>query len=316
MLINSLLLLAGFAVLIYGADALVSGASALARKFKIPDLTIGLTIVAFGTSAPELVVSVVAAFNNHQDIVFGNVIGSNIFNLFIILGISGVIYPIKVQTSTVWKEIPVSFFAVLLLFVLSADIFADKDPILSRFDGAVLLAVFSAFLLYVFKYLKNEAIAETTERKDLSPLRIFLKITLGLAGLIVGGRFVVMGAVEIATVLGMSEKVIGLTVVAAGTSLPELATSLVAAFRKNSDIAVGNIIGSNIFNFLLIPGITAILSPIAYHFGFNIEMGLLAAGTVFLFVAMFTGIRKKLDRWEAAVLIVIYLAYTVFLFSR
>lgn len=313
MLIHFLVLALGLVLLIKGADWLVNGASVLAKKNNIPDLAIGLTIVAFGTSAPELVVNGFASFQGYEDIVYGNVIGSNNFNTFMILGIAGLITPMVVQSSTVWKEIPLSFFALLVLYVLANDFFSAKSSVLSGVDGIILLVMFVLFLLYVYKQLGTDTKQAEVVTKNYSNTKIWILIILGLTGLVVGGRFVVAHAVKIAENFGISEKIVGLTIVAAGTSLPELATSIVAAMRKNNDIAVGNIIGSNIFNIFLILGISALIRPLEFNEVFNRDIYLLAGGTLLLFVAMFTGKKKKLDRWEAFVLLAAYLVYTVFL---
>ncbi|MEX0966306.1 MAG: calcium/sodium antiporter [Bacteroidia bacterium] len=274
MITQILLLILGFGILIKGADWLVSGGSALARKYKISELAIGLTIVAFGTSMPELVVNAFAAYQSHADIVFGNIIGSNIFNLFAILGIAGLIAPLIVQSSTVWKEIPISFLAALLLFFLTNSIISEYE-VLSRMDGVILLIFFCLFLYYVFKQLKSENMPLDLKRIELSNFKIWMFISLGLASLIAGGRLVVINSVNIAEDLGISQTIIGLTIVAAGTSLPELATSVVAAIRKNSDIAVGNIIGSNIFNIFFILGVSTLIKPVEYNIRFNYDLYLL-----------------------------------------
>lgn len=316
MTLQIILLLVGFVLLIKSADWLVDGASALAKKHNVSDLAIGLTIVAFGTSAPELVVNIFAALQSHDDIVFGNIIGSNNFNLFMILGIAGLITPLAVQHSTVWKEIPFSLIAVIVLFLLTTVLFGEGNVTLSRFEGILLLLLFAGFLFYVFKQLKSDPDDLKIEHKQMTSTKIWVLIIIGLAGLVGGGRLVVTNAVEMATALGVSQKIIGLTIVAMGTSLPELATSVVAAMKKNNDIAVGNIIGSNIFNIFLILGLSAVLNPVEYNRGFDTDMILLAAGTVLLFLTMFTGKKKKLDRWEAALLLTIYVAYTVFLIMK
>jgi cation:H+ antiporter len=315
MLIPILWLILGLLLLIKGADWLVNGATALAKKYNVSDLAIGLTIVAFGTSAPELVVNMLASVNGYDEIVFGNIIGSNNFNLFMILGISGLIAPLPVQSSTVWKEIPLSLLAVVLFFFLANDFFSGTSPLISRIDGFILLTLFGLFLFYVYKQLKSDPSVQTENalKNDLSQLKIWGLILGGLTGLVLGGRFVVNNAIEIATVLGVSEKIIGLTIIAAGTSLPELATSVVAAMRKNVDIAVGNIIGSNIFNIFLILAVSAFVKPISFNPSFNSELYLLAGGTLLLFIAMFTGGKRKLDRWEAASLLVLFLVYTGYL---
>lgn len=315
MVIQIALLLVGLVLLVKGADWLVDGASVLAKKKNVSDLAIGLTIVAFGTSAPELVVNAVAASGNYPDIVFGNIIGSNNFNLFIILGISGLIIPLSVQSSTVWKEIPYSLFAAILLFFLANNYLIGNSDGISRLDAAILLALFLGFLYYVATQLKTDPSTETLEVKDYSNLKIWVLIFLGLTGLVGGGKLVVDNAVAMAQSLGVSEKIIGLTIVAAGTSLPELATSVVAAMRKNTDIAIGNIIGSNIFNIFLILGVSGLIRPLAYNASFNTDLYILAGGTIFLFLAMFTGKRHRLDRWEAILLLVVYLAYTGYLVS-
>ena len=315
MVISSLLIVAGFTSLIFGANWLVDGASSLAKKNNISDLVIGLTIVAFGTSAPELVVNSLASFKGHSDIVFGNIVGSNNFNLFFILGIAGLIYPITVQSSTARKEIPISLLVTLLLFVLAHNFFLDQDLKISRFDGIILVVGFLAFTYYVFNQLKQEK-TENNTLESKSNVKIWGSIIIGLAGLVIGGKLVVDNSIEIATALGVSQKIIGLTIIAAGTSLPELVTSVVAAFKKNSDIAIGNVIGSNIFNILLILSISSFINPITYNSNFDQDIYILAGGTVFLIIAMFTGKRKKLDRWEAFLLFGFYLIYTIYLVSK
>jgi cation:H+ antiporter len=315
MFVTIILIITGFASLIFGANWLVDGASSLAKKNNISDLVIGLTIVAFGTSAPELVVNSVASFNGLSDIVFGNIIGSNNFNLFIILGIAGLIYPITVQSSTAWREIPISLIAAILLFVLANDFFIKQNAEISRFDGIILLISFLCFLYYVFNQLKQEkAEVLTSEKKSI--YKIWGLIIFGIAGLIIGGKLVVDNSINIATKLGVSQKVIGLTIIAAGTSLPELVTSIVAAIKKNSDIAIGNVIGSNIFNILLILSISTFINPVKYNPNFNQDLLILIGGTVFLIIAMFTGKRKKLDRWEALILLSSFLIYTTYLVSN
>lgn len=307
MILQIFLLIAGFLLLIKGADWLVENSSSFARKKKISDLAIGLTIVAFGTSAPELVVNVVAAYQGHEDIVFANIIGSNNFNLFFILGVAGLISPLLVQHTTVWKEIPISLFAAIVLY------FLVMEGFLSRWDALVLIIFFLGFLFYVYKQLKDVPSSSPAPLQEKSNLRIFVFIILGLTGLIVGGRLVVESAMDIAGSLGMSEKIIGITIVAAGTSLPELATSVIAALKKNNDIAVGNIIGSNIFNIFFILGLSALVRPINFSPVFNIDLYLLFAGTGLLFLFMFLGGKRKLERWEAGFLLMSYIGYTTYL---
>jgi len=296
---------------------MVSGASALAKKHNVSDLVIGLTIVSLGTSAPELVVNSVASFQHHSDIVFGNVLGSNIANLFLILGITGLVYPITVQSNTVWKEIPISILAVVVLYLLSNNFLLQQNNIISRIDGFILLVLFAGFLVYIYFQMKVER-PELLESslKEMTNLKIWGLIIIGIAGLILGGKLVVDNAIKVATILGASEKVIGLTIVAIGTSLPELMTSVVAAVRKNSDIAIGNVIGSNIFNILLILSVSSFINPINFNTSFNTELYLLFGGTLILFVAMFTGGKKKLDRWEAAILLATYVGYVAYIITN
>lgn len=316
MLLSGFLVSIGFVLLIKGADWMVNGSTLLAKKNRIPDLAIGLTIVAFGTSAPELVVNTVASYENHSDIVLGNVIGSNNFNLFMILGIVGLIFPIAVQSSTVWKEIPISFFAAVVFLVLANGYFFSDQMGLSRVDGGILLVLFLLFLFYIYKQMKTDV--STTEAAVItaSNYKIWGLIALGLIGLVVGGKLIVDNAVTIASDLGVSEKIIGLTIIAAGTSLPELMTSVVAALKKNSDIAIGNIIGSNIFNIFLILSVSSLVRPITFSPVFNTDIYFLLGGTLFLFVAMFTGKKGTLDRWESAVLLITFIGYTIYLVSK
>lgn len=313
MILPSIFVLLGFVLLIKGADWLVSGASALAKKYNISDLVIGLTIVAFGTSAPELVVNSIASFNHLPDIVLGNIIGSNNFNLFLILGIVGLISPIVVQNSTVWKEIPISFIAAVALLFLAKISFFESSSFITRIDATILLIMFGIFLYYIFLQLKNNDLEVEKVAVNFTNIKIWTLIAVGLAGLVLGGKLVVDNAVELAKMLGVSEKIIGLTIVAAGTSLPELVTSVVAALKKNSDIAIGNVIGSNIFNILLILSISAYINPVSYNSKFDFDIYFLLGGTLFLFIAMFTGKRKKLDRWEALLLLIAFIFYTVYL---
>lgn len=314
MIILILLIIVGFTALIFGANWLVDGSSALAKKYKVSDLIIGLTIVSFGTSAPELVVNTVASINGYSDIIFGNIIGSNNFNLFFALGITGLIYPMRVQISTVWKEIPISFIAALILLFLANNFFISGTAELSRVDGLILLVCFAAFLFYIFKQMKTGAVpVEEITYQHKSNIKIWGFILLGLAGLIVGGQIVVDNSVKLATQLGVSEKIIGLTIVAIGTSLPELLTSVVAATKKNTGIAIGNIIGSNIFNILFILSLSSLIAPVAYNVAFNLDLYILLGGTFFLFCAMFIGKRYKLDRWASATLLIFYIVYTTYL---
>ena len=317
MILDILLITLGFILLIKGADWLVNGASALAKKHNISDLVIGLTIVAFGTSAPEMVVNVIASFDKHSDIVFGNIIGSNNFNLFVILGVVSLIFPITVKSSMVRKEIPISFIVALILMILSNAILGQKENVLSKWDAALLFGLFLVFLFFTFRQPNTDEVPElTTDIKPMSGFKIWGFIVVGLSLLIIGGRLVVNSAIAIAQDFGISEKIIALTIVAAGTSLPELVTSIVAASKQKSDIAIGNVIGSNIFNILFILSVSGLISPIAFNPNFNAELLLLIGGTLLLTIFMFTSKKMKIDRWEGAVLLAIFIAYTIFMINK
>jgi cation:H+ antiporter len=316
MWLPSLLLVAGFVILIKGADFLVNGASSIAKKNGISNLAIGLTVVAFGTSLPELIVSLFSAVDGRVDAAFGNVIGSNIFNLLFILGICGIIYPLVVQRNTVKFEVPLSLLAVGVLFLIVNDsqLWSSDNNVLSRIDAFILLGFFVAFLYYIYRTMTNASEIDEGEPVKLYKTPVSLGfIVLGLIGLVGGGKLVVDSAIEIATYFGLSERFIGLTILAAGTSLPELATSAVAAYRKNTDIAIGNVVGSNIFNIFFILGVTGLVTPIPYSTIMNMDLYILAGSTVLLMIFMFTLNTRKLDRWEAAIMLVLYIAYTLYL---
>jgi cation:H+ antiporter len=316
MFLTYVLLLVGFAILIKGADFLVNGASSVAKKNGISNLAIGLTVVAFGTSMPELIVSMLSAIDGKNDASFGNVIGSNNFNLLFILGIAGLIYPLVVQRNTVKYEVPLSLLAAGILFLLVNDtmIFGSEINILSRFDSIILLVFFGLFMIYIYKTMSvSSDLADEGQVKIYGTGLATGMIILGLLMLIGGGKLVVDSAIEIAQQYGLSEKLIGLTILAAGTSLPELATSCVAAYRKNTDIAIGNVVGSNIFNIFFILGVTGLVSPIPFNTAMNFDLYVLMASTVLLMIFMFTLNTRKLDRWEAFMMLMAYVVYTVYL---
>ncbi|MFH1868622.1 MAG: calcium/sodium antiporter [Candidatus Omnitrophota bacterium] len=309
----------GFSILITGAHLFVNGSINLARILRISDLIIGLTVVAFGTSAPELFVNLMASLNGNSQLALGDICGSNIFNIFFILGASAIIYPLKVTKATVWKEIPFSLLAAILVLILANDIFMDRSniSILGRVDGLVLLCFFIIFIYYLYNISRGD-IGRVSEGHDIrcSTVKTMFLMALGFAGLIIGGRLVVNSALSLASILGVSESAIGLSIVAIGTSLPELVTSAVAAYKKNADIAVGNIVGSNIFNIFLILGISSIINPIPLSAGNNIDYLVLILASLFLFISMFSGKRHTIDRWEGALSIVIYIIYLSFLIKR
>jgi cation:H+ antiporter len=313
---NILLLVVGFALLIKGADYLVEGASSLAKRFKISDLVIGLTIVAFGTSAPELIVNIVSSIQGNSEIAIGNIIGSNICNIFLILGISAIIYPLTVSRGTTWKEVPFSLLAAVLVFLMANDALIDGQgfSIMTRIDGFVLLSFFIIFMYYIFGMAKKGDIPEDMTGLKIRPLGIsILMITGGLVALVIGGKWVVDSAVSIASALGVSQSLIGLTIVAIGTSLPELATSAVAAYKKKCDIAVGNIVGSNIFNIFWILGLSSVINPIPFQAKSNPDIFMAIFASLMLFLVMFIGKKHILERWQGVIFILIYVAYVVYL---
>jgi len=318
LILNILLIILGMVLLVKGGDILVDGASSLARHFNISELAIGLTIVAFGTSAPELVVSLFASIGLHPEIAFGNAIGSNNFNLFIILGLTGMIMPIAVQKNTIRYEIPFSLLAAVILFFLTNFSFSpDGKNILNRIDGIILLVLFGLFLFYVAKSMKNtETTEQVTVTKTLSLTKSIIFVVLGLIFLVAGGRLVVDSAVYLARAFNISEKIIGLTIVAVGTSLPELVTSITAIIKKSDDIAIGNIVGSNIFNILLILGVSSVARPMEYSLVFNRDIYFLMIGTLLLLLAMFIGNKRKLDRWQGAIFVLLYAGYVVYMIMK
>ena len=306
----------GFIFLIQGAYFLVDGASAIARRLNVSDLVIGLTVVAFGTSMPELFVNIIASVKGNTDIAIGNVVGSNIANVFLILGVSSVIYPLAVTQGTVWKEIPFSLLAAIVLFVVANDHLLDGSRLsnLTRIDGLVFLSFFVIFIYYTFSIAERiEGMETLVAARNYSWLRSSLYIISGLAGLTLGGKWIVDGAVDLAGKFGMSESLVGLTIVAVGTSLPELATSAVAAYKRNVEIAIGNVVGSNIFNIFFVLGISAIIKPLPFQMKNNLDIGVVVLASLLLFLFMFTGKKRSLDRWEGLVFTLCYLSYVIYL---
>ena len=317
MLIAILKLVIGFLLLVKGADMFVDGSSSLAKRFHIPTVIIGLTIVAFGTSAPELAVSMSAALKGSNDIAIGNVVGSNIFNTLVVLGASAALTPIAVEKGIIKKDYPLSILAAVLLAVLSLDvIFGKESMMIGRFDGIILLVCFAFFLYSTIKTaLKgNGGNAEEEEIKNLPLWKCLVFIVIGLAGIVWGGDLSVDGAKEIARAFGLSEALIGLTIVAFGTSLPELVTSVIAAKKGESDIAVGNVVGSNIFNVFLIIGASATILPMNVSMSYIFDMAMLVATMVIPFI--FIAKTKKVTRTQGILMMAAYVAYTVYLIIR
>lgn len=313
-MLEVILLVVGFVPLVYGADWLVEGGSSLARRLKISPLVIGLTIVAFGTSGPELVVNISAALQGYTALALGNIVGSNIFNILGILGVSALIIPLTVKKTTTWIEIPIALLAGVAVLVMSLDMMLDGSGAasISRVDGWVLMLFFAVFLGYTIALAKSgtETELEIKERKLWLSV---VMIVVGLMGLALGGKLIADNAAALGRIFGLSERVIGLTIVAIGTSLPELATSVVAALKGKSDIAVGNIVGSNIFNIFFILGLTAIIVPVPVPASSMMDMLVNIVASLLLFLFIFTGKGRQLNRIEGGLFLVGMVAYFAWL---
>lgn len=306
-------------LLIKGADWLVDGAAAIARKLDVSDLVIGLTIVSFGTSAPELAVNVIASFKGSSELAIGNIVGSNIANILLILGIAALIRPLTVQNNTVWKEIPLSLLAAIMVGVLANDVLlgdSDKD-VLTRSDGLALISYFSIFLAYAFNLAKQGQgpLAEDEVPEDMPLPKALLLTVVGLVALPLGGHWIVGGAVHLAQSVGISETFIGLSIVAIGTSLPEVAASAAAAYKGKTDIAIGNAIGSNIFNIFWVLGLSSTIKALPYRADSNTDLGMIAIATIMLM--LFVANRERmLKRSHAVVFLLVYVGYLIFLGIR
>lgn len=318
---NYILLLIGFVLLIKSADYFVDGASAIAKKFRIPTIVIGLTIVAFGTSAPEAAVSITSGLQGQNGMAIGNVVGSNIFNLVVVVGVAAFICPLKVKKCTIVKDFPFAILSSFVLLIISGDLmFAGSSKnILSRADGIILLILFGIYMYYLIEIaLESRKLAVTTESteeiKELSTGKSLILCIGGIVGIILGGKFVVDSASSIALAWGMSESLVGLTIVAIGTSLPELVTSIVASTKGESDIALGNVIGSNIFNIFFILGISCFIHPIAVGPGVFTDMFILLIISIVAYVFAVT--KKSINRIEGAVLTLSYIVYMIFIIIR
>lgn len=317
MLIPILLIILGLGILILGAEGLVRGSASMAKKWGVSSLVIGLTIVAFGTSTPELVVNMFSAVRGSTDIAIGNIIGSNIANILLILGISAIVYPLSVKKSTVTREIPFALLGMILVFTMGNDMFFDGTGFnaITRTDGFSLMAIFIIFLFYIFGLAKKGEVEEEEVKVYSWPKSILFTIA-GLALLVLGGQLLVDNAIILARLAGLSEALIGLTIVAIGTSLPELATSVVAAYHKHVDIAIGNIVGSNIFNVFWILGLTGTMLQMPFNPNVNIDILVGIGATVLLFIFMFIGTKRKLNRWQGVMFLLLYIAYTFYLINR
>jgi cation:H+ antiporter len=315
-----LLFVVGFVLLIKGANWLVAGSATIAKKNNISNLVVGLTIVSMGTSMPELIVNVLASSKDASQIAIGNILGSNIANILLILGVAAFIYPIKIKESTVFSEIPYSIIALLLVaFVANSNLFGSHNNSINQIDGIILMAFFGLFVVYIIRLAKNGSadMIEDIPDEKITAGKSFLMVLLGMIGLFFGGQWVVNGAIAAAEHFGLSEAFIGLTVVAIGTSLPELVTSAVAAYRKNTDIAMANIVGSNIFNLLWVLGISAIIKPMGFDSSLNADILILLAASCLILFSLVTGkVKNQIGKPTGTLFILLYLTYVVFLIYR
>ena len=315
MFLSAFLIIIGFVLLIVGADVLVEGSSGIAKKFHIPEIIIGLTIVSIGTSMPELFVSITSALDGYSDMAIGNIIGSNLSNLLLILGLSATIKPVVFQKETRLYEIPMCLLVTIILMI-----FCNNNGGISKIEAIGLLVLFCAFIGYTIYMAKresqNEIVELKTDEKENSILKNVIFLALGICGLKIGGDLVVDNAVNVATYFNWSEKLISLTILAIGTSLPELVTSVTAAIKGNSDIAIGNIIGSNIFNILLIIGASAFITPITYNFSYNFDFYILIVSSIILALFPFIPPKDKMSRFNGIVYLIIYFVYLLILFMK
>ena len=316
-MLNIIFLLAGLALILLGANILTDGSASVAKRFNISDLVIGLTIVAFGTSAPELVISVLSSLKGSAEMAIGNVVGSNIFNILMIIGCTALVMPMKVGDGTMSKEIPLVILSSLVLAAFANDVLLDGGAanVISRIDGLVLLGFFLIFMRYTFAIARNggESQEESQEIKLMPVWKSAVFILGGLAGLIGGGQLFVEGASGVARSLGVSESIIGLPLVAGGTSLPELATSVTAALKKNPGIAIGNVIGSNLFNIFFVLGCSASIAPLPMGNINNMDMAVLVGSSVLFWLVGWFFRKRTITRPEGALLILCYVAYTTWL---
>ncbi|MBK8627093.1 MAG: calcium/sodium antiporter [Saprospiraceae bacterium] len=310
-MLSFLILVLGLGLVVYGANILVDGAAALAKKYNIPNIVIGLTVVAFGTSSPELAISAYSAYMGNSEIAIGNIVGSNIANILLILGITAIIYPLTILRNTVLKEIPLSVLAAIIVFVMVNDITLANESknIISLSDGIILLSFLAIFMYYLVHLAQTSGEDEDLSIPNMSKAKSILFIIAGLLLLIGGGKLFVDSAVSLALSFGMSQAVIGLTIVAIGTSLPELATSVVAALKKNSDIAVGNVVGSNIFNVFFILGASSIISPLDRGNITNIDLYACIFASVVLLASGYVMGRHKVTKVEGIIFVLLYIIY-------
>lgn len=314
MLIQIIILIAGLILILMGANWLVDGSSSIARRFGISEFVIGLTIVGIGTSAPEMVVSFLSSFQGKSDMAVGNVVGSNIFNTLMILGATALVAPVAITKSNLKKDIPLNIAVTVLLILLgkSASLFGlGATDSLSRAEGGILLLIFAIYLWNSFRSGREDT--EENVMDETKPLMATLMIIGGLAGLIFGGRLFVNSATQIALIAGLSEKFIAITIMAAGTSMPELATCVVAAYKGQGQLALGNILGSNISNILLILGGSALIHPLSFNSISDMDLGIMTVSAILILLSAISFKKKKLDRVEGVIFIGLQIAYMAYL---
>lgn len=313
-----IILIIGFILLIKGADIFVDGASNIAKKFGIPPIVVGLTIVSLGTSAPELAISLIASLEGSNGITIGNVLGSNIFNTLMVIGVTSIIMPIIIKKSTMLKDYIVNIVVTIVLLILTfGRTLLNREVVLTRISGIILLTGCVIYTIYLIKSAKNES-ENNRVNEEIKIISSSIKIVIGIVGIIVGGNLVVNSATNIAYSFGLSDKLVGLTIVAIGTSLPELVTSIMAAIKGENDIAIGNVLGSNIFNILLILGVSSSINPIIISSALLVDMLFLVGISVILGLFMFTGKKEKLSlgRVEGLILVLLYLSYMIYIIFR
>lgn len=313
----------GFVLLIKGADLLVDGASSLAKRYSLSELVIGLTIVSFGTSTPELIVNIFASFSGSADLAIGNIFGSNIANILLILGCSALVRPLPIQRSIYFTEIPISLLATFMVgFLANANLFVQTNGLwISRYDGLMLLLFFGLFMTYIFVVARDKSNGIGTESVSdeiqiMSVKKSMIYMALGIIALFFGGKWIVDGAVHMAREIGLSESFIGLTIIAVGTSLPELVTSMVAAKKGRADMAIGNVIGSNIFNLFWILGLSAVIKALPFDVINNMDILMLIFASTLLIFAVINGKKPVVSRFEGVIFVAVYVGYLSYLVLR
>jgi cation:H+ antiporter len=318
MTLQILMLLAGLALILFGANWLVDGSSSIAKRFGISEFVIGLTIVGIGTSSPEMVVSFMSSLQGKADMAIGNIVGSNIFNTLMILGITALVAPMAITKNNLKRDIPLNIVVTVLLIILGMNftLFGKGQDQISRLDGAILLAVFAWYLWTSFKSDQGDASEEGEGIKEYKTGLSVIMIAAGLAGLIFGGRLFVNSATELAKMFGVSDKFIAITVMAAGTSMPELATCVVAALKGRGQLALGNVLGSNISNILLILGGASLIAPLSFNGMTPVDLGLVLISAIIIFASAFMFKKREIDRYEGVIFLLLEIGYMWYLIAN